>query len=185
MTVDELILLSQALSLSPEDLGVEVPEGATAEEDEDQPYDPPELGTVGLPEPQGVAVELEDVVDPFGNHARQLFEVGFSLGCTFFFLAKADQLAESGVPASVLGRYADGDLPIQLDAAYHPYNEPRFEPAGVHLKLSFDAIYECYFPWTAIHRVTFFPELVEDDDETSGDEADDSGKGAPFLRLVE
>ncbi|MFK7929162.1 MAG: helix-turn-helix domain-containing protein [Myxococcota bacterium] len=193
MTVDELILLSQALSLSPEDLGVELPHSAdaessvdpTADEDDLQDaYDPPGLSAIGLPESEAVSMALEELVDPFGNHARQLFEVGFALGCTFFFLAKAEQLAESGVPASVLSRYADGDLPIQLDAAYHPYNEPTFDATGVALKLSFDAIYDCYFPWSAIHRVTFFPELIEDD-ATPDDEEESPKPSAPFLRLVE
>ena len=115
-----------------------------------------------------------------------MFEVGFGLGCTFFFQAEASQLEDSGVPRMVLDRYQGGELPIQLDAAYHSYNEPEFDTFGVTLKLSFDAIYTCTFPWSSIRRVAFFPEAYEPEpDEPEAEEEPPPPKGAPFLRLVE
>jgi hypothetical protein len=172
MTVDELILLTQALELSPADLGLP----------SDDAYDPPDVdlteeGDVGL----GAAI------DPFGNQPRQLFEVGFALGCDFFFRAAVDQLEGSGVPPAVLERYAGGDLPIKLDAQYHRYNEPRFENDGLGIKLSFDDVYECFFPWSAFRQIVFFPAPppVVPEPEPEPEEPP-PGKGRPpFLRLVE
>jgi len=174
MTVDELILLTQALDLEPRDVGL------TLQGD----YDPPGPAAAEAEEP---ALAIADVLDPFGNQARQIFEVGFTLGCDFFFRAAADQLAESGVPASVLARYDGGDLPIKLDAQYHSYNEPRFEREGLWIKLSFDDVYECLFPWASFRQIVFFPSAppAEPEPEPEPEEPPAGKPRAPFLRLVE
>ncbi len=123
-------------------------------------------------------------VDPYGNHPRQLFEIGFALGCTFDFSADIDQLAESNIPADILERYrAQGDIFFSLDAAFHEHYEPRFDDEGVTLQLSFDKLYDCYFPWSSIARITFHlgptPPEAEDDDDT-----EDFAPKGPHLRLV-
>jgi len=192
MTVDELILLSQGLQLEPQDLGLDLED----HEDDATPYEPPSAAVLPYDDPFGDdtdlgdvdtdALPIEDALDPLGNHVRQLFEVGFGLGCTFFFQASTEQLEDSGVPRMVLERYAGAELPIQLDAAYHAYNEPEYHANGVTLKLSFDAIYTCTFPWTSIRRLAFFPEPPEVAPDDPPDEEDEGPKkGAPFLRLVE
>lgn len=219
MTVDELILLSQALALQPEDLGLDLEDeeddavpfepnvtslpfarGATSGDEDDSedadanelPYDSPFDADTPYDAPSGTLdldseeIYLDDALDPEGNQVRQLFEVGFGLGCTFFFQAKTALLQESGVPRAVLERYADRELPIQLDAAYHAYNEPEYTTHGVTLKLSFDAIYTCTFPWAAITRLAFFPEPPpEPEPEPEEEEEPPSGGRPPFLRLVE
>jgi transcriptional regulator with XRE-family HTH domain len=177
MTVDELLAISRVLDLSPADFGA-------------LPDEEPMPAVVDEPGPVLAADDDEEAgipygLDPLGNHPRQLFEVAFALGCDFLFFAKSAELSGSGVPASVLDRYADRDLPIKLDAAYHQYNAPRYDEGGVTLALSFDALYECRFPWTSIRQVIFYPAPPpapvaddEDDDEPAPPKK-------PFLRLVE
>lgn len=176
LTVDELIVLAQALNLQPADLGL--------------PTDAVELAAEDLsetpPPPKADLAAIGEVLDAYGNQVMQLFEVGFALGCDFFFHAHTADLQGSGVPASVLSRYADAELPIRLDAAYHADHDPRLTTEGVHLKLGFDALYDCFFPWTAIRQIRFFPARPEPDDEPEEEEETrETPAGAPFLRLVE
>lgn len=165
MTVDELLRVGQALKVSPGDLGLPSPE---------------DFGEAAEPPPVPRDDDADIGLDPWGNHPAQLFRVGFELGCDFLFVARAEELGESGVPRHVLEQFADRDLPIKLDAAYHRYNEPRYGPRCITLTLSFDALYDCTFPWTAIKQVIFFPATPSVDEE--GDETSDEG---PVLRLVE
>jgi transcriptional regulator with XRE-family HTH domain len=170
MLVDELLGISRALDLSPSDLaGADIPEvipGAEAR-------------------PLRVAEDDEDVgpkVDPWGNQPEQLFRIAFGLGCDFFFLSEAAQLEKSGIPESVLTQYRGRDLPVKLDAAYHQYNQPRYDPVAVTLTLSFDALYDCRFPWSAIKQVIFYP--VPPEPEPTEEIEEEKPKGAPHLRLV-
>lgn len=172
MTVDELLLITQALELDPTDL-VQLDGG-----DADL-YDLPLGDAPSLDEPA-----LADALDPSGNHIMQLFEVGFGLGCDFFFHADGSQLGESGLPRSVEERYRSTVLPIKLDAAFHVYNEPRYSPEGIHLKLSFDDVYDCFFPWSSVQRVIFTPLPPPEPDQPEPHD-DPSTPSAPFLRLVE
>ena len=170
MTVDELLLVGQALEISPEDLGLPAPS-----EEEGLP---PEASAAPL---HAVSEEGEPLgLDPFGNQPEQLFRVGFELGCDFLFVARAEDLADSGVPPHILERFEDRDFPIRLDAVYHKYNQPRFEPEGVTLTLSFDALYDCRFPWHAIKQVVFFPVAPDPPEEEEQGEEDET----PVLRLV-
>jgi len=164
MLVDELLQLSQVLELSPSDFGLTEPE---AEE-------------VG-PAPVRVASRHEEApvtADPWGNHPEQIFRFAFRLGCDFLFLASVEELDGSGVPAEVLSRYEGGEVPIKLDAAYHQYNAPRYESTGVTLTLSFDALYDCRFPWTSIRQVILTPVVPE------ADEPEEPEQQGPMLRLV-
>lgn len=165
MNVDELMALTEALELTPD-----------------------ELGMAHLPEEPAVEAVTERAptrVDPWGNHPRQLMEVAFELGCDVMFLASTQALGKSGVPDSVLAQYDGGNLPIKLDAAYHKYNKPQYTDTTLTLTLSFDALYECTFPWSAIHQVVFFP--VPMDPSTEEEEEEDAPEpptGRPTLRLV-
>jgi len=164
MTVEELLKLGQSLHIGPADLGL--PDvTAEAELHDSPPPVPEDESALGL--------------DPWGNHSRQLFRVGFELGCDFLFLARTDDLAESGIPASILGQFAGRDVPVRLDAAYHRFNEPRYDDGGVTLTLSFDALYECRFPWSAIRQVMFFPAAPEEAPVT-----EEKPEPRPVLRLV-
>ena len=174
LTVDELIVLAQALQLQPTDLGLP---SEAVELAEQELAAQPEARETDL-------ADIEEALNPYGNQVSQLFEVGFALGCDFFFHAHTADLQGSGVPESVLSRYADAELPIRLDAAYHADHEPRLEADGVHLRLGFDALYDCFFPWAAIRQVRFFPATPEPDDEPQAEPVEPSPK-APFLRLVE
>ena len=165
MLVDELMQISSALELSPAELGL--PE---VSEDVELP--------VGLSSPSPAPADGIGV-DPFADHARQLFEVGFALGCTFFFAARVSDLVDSGVPDAILdGHRERGELVISLDAAYHRDNNPRIADDSIVLTLSFDSLYDCSFPWSSIVRVVFDVEV-----EAASDEGPSPGPG-PHLRLV-
>lgn len=172
MLVDELLALSQALELSPADMGVpeipdeELPEGATSGplavvEDDDGPR-----------------------VDPYANHHRQLLEVAFALGCDFAMTAYPEELTDSGIPRHVLDAHLGRLMLIQLDAAYHSYNNPRYDDGGITLTLSFDALYDVRFPWSAIHQVIMTPAPWEEDDDEDLDDDDEPSEDGPKLRLV-
>ncbi|MFT5684582.1 MAG: hypothetical protein ACI8RZ_005523 [Myxococcota bacterium] len=166
LTVDELILLSNAMELAPADLvGLEVPE------------ERPALAQVITP--------AHSAPDPFGNHSEQALKLGFALGCDIFLTMTTDMLGESGVPISVIKRFAP-NLPIRLESAYHRHNDPQYFPNGVQLRLSFDGVYTCMFPWGAVQQVTFYPapppEPEPDSDDSDGET--DEPDNVVRLRLV-
>lgn len=139
MLVDDLLLVSQALDISPADMGVP---------DLDEPAAEAAVAVAPAPAP---------AADPFGNHPAQLMRMAFDLGCDVQFVCDTALLQGSGVPAQVLDANRGRPLAIRLDAAYHAYNEPKFEDESLTLVLSFDALYTCRFPWRAFGHVTFFP----------------------------
>ena len=168
MTVNELLQICRALDITPNDMGLPNPD---------------DLG-VPKPAPKPAPATLKiDQLNPFGNHPQQLLKVAFALGCDFLFLANTEELENSGVPASVLEKHAGRNLGIRLDAAYHEFNEPRYEEEGVELTLSFDSLQKCWFPWSSIVQVVFYPEPF---DATPPDSDEEDPAGAPsHLRLVE
>lgn len=170
MTLDELVAITQVLEVRVED----VLAADTGPDAEDALYDPPA-------DPAEAAPLAATDLDPEGNHVRQLFEVGFALQCDFLFLAHTGQLDDSGLPKDVLGRYAGREIPIKLDAMYHGHNQPRFEDDAITLTLSFDALYECRFPWASVRQVVFFPRRVE----PKRADPPEPPKNRPKLRLVE
>ncbi|MEQ1500574.1 MAG: hypothetical protein ABMB14_00015 [Myxococcota bacterium] len=150
MLVDELMVLSTALSISPKDMGL--PDGTPTELPTDEPaIDPALAELVGAPNP---------VVDPWGNHIEQLFRVAFGLGCDFFFFSDPAELADSGIPPKVLAQFRDDLVPLQMKAEFHAYNNPRYDDDGITLTMSFDALYECRFPWTSVRRFIFLPTQI-------------------------
>ncbi len=174
MTVDELIVLSQALEIEASELGLA---GLQELEEGD------ENASIGV-----ATDETEDdsdqtpSVDPWGNQPRQLFEVAFAFGCDFFFFAATAELGTSGLPRQVLKQYEGKKVPIRLEAAYHQYNKPRYSDTGVTLDLSFDAIYTCTIPWAAIDQIVFYPAAPSAEDEPS--DHDDEAPQRPHLRLI-
>ena len=114
---------------------------------------------------------------PFGNHTRQLIAYGFALGCNMLLLCRTEKLKQSNVPEQVRAQFHP-HMPIQLDAQYHPYNKPQYFDDGLELRLSFDALYTCFFPWHSIERVIFLPQIEE---EPSSEEEQPT---TPTLRLV-
>lgn len=177
MLVDELMKLSEALEISPADMGL--PDGTDLSNGEDGVAE-------GLGSAPDAPSEAPLGLDPFGNHPEQMFRAAFALGCDFFFLSDASELEDSGVPGHVLAQYAGRELPIKLDAAYHSYNDPRYHDHGITLTLSFDQLYECTFPWAAIKQFVLFPAPPEEvaDPEPPTDGSDEPASSVPHLRLV-
>lgn len=172
MLVDELVAVSTALDIQPHELGVadvtQQRQHASVLADADVPVPPAEA------------------IDPFGNHTEQLFRIGFALGCDFAFVARAEALADSGVPAPVLAKSPGGKLVFTLDARYHPDNDPRYDPEGITLTLSFDRLVDCRFPYASVVQVSFSPVASEKSEPESEPEPTDEKKkpGRPHLRLV-
>lgn len=170
MTVDELLLFGNALDLSPEDLAFPLPEA---------PAEP--MPTIGLASASAAEVpEAEDDridLDMWGNHPEQLFRTAFKLSIDFLVLLDTAYLVDSGIPKTVLRQYNGKDLPLKFDAAYHPYNAPRYGDDAVTVSLSFDSVYDCTFPWAAFKQFVFYPAAPEPDEEPEEPER-------PTLRLV-
>jgi len=166
--VDELLSICDALNVTPSDMG---------------------LGDSSVP---NVPEEIENNrhtwhLDPLGNHPRQLFEMGFALGCDFLFLVAADQLEDSQIPEAVRKKHAGRNMAIRLDAAYHQYNEPEYYDEGIQLTLSFDALYRCRFSWDHIGQFVFYPDPTGDTPRPVAEPdptPDDPPKKAGHLRLV-
>lgn len=180
MLLDEFLAITRSLNLTPEDLaGVAELPVAPEEAPQEPPDDAPRLRPVSwvpdAAEPAGPSM------DPWGNQPRQLVQAGFALGCDFGLILDTAQLADSGIPRSVLDRHRAGLMRIQLDAAYHRYNEPRYSDEGLTLTLSFDALYVCTFPWTSIQQIVFAP-VPPESAPSDGPEPPDDGR--PRLRLV-
>ena len=150
LLVDELLLICKALELDMTDLEA-VPHDANVTESMPRPV--PVAAT-----PLSTDAPDEQVtLDPWGSHTEQLFRVGFALGCDFVFVADTAQLADSGVPQSVLDGFDKREFVIKLDAAYHHHNQPQYNEDTIRLRLSFDTVHTCTFPWAAIQRVIFLP----------------------------
>jgi DNA-binding Xre family transcriptional regulator len=150
LLVDDLLLICRALELDMTDLEGLAPEEST---------------TGSMPRPVPVAAthlptdeDSERVtIDPWGNHVEQLFRAGFALGCDFVFVADTALLSGSGVPQSVLDSFEKREFVVKLDAAYHNHNLPKYTEESVQLRLSFDTVCTCTFPWSAVKRVVFLP----------------------------
>ena len=131
------------------------------------------------PTPSEEVNSEEFELDPFGIQGEQAFRLGFAMGVDFLFVAEASQLSESGIPKSVLEQWPE-EIVLKLDAAYHRHNAPQFSEEGVSLNLSFDTVYSCFLPWSAIQKVVFHLEAPEPFHEPEP-ETKPSGPG---LRLV-
>ncbi len=171
LTVDELVLISNALELTPAEVGIAAgPESAEAEIHA--------LPTAGL----------APAADPLGNLPEQVMRLGFALGLDLFVVLDSKQLASSGVPKTVLSRFTDS-LPIRLEAKYHRHNKPGFHTHHFECSLSFDALYTCTFPWASFKQVTFtmpadLPVPPAPEPTPPGPDAPGREPRAPFLRVV-
>ena len=159
ISLELFLKLAEALEIAPEDLPLRVAE----------------LPPVPVEEVAGEGFEL----DPFGIQGEQAFRLGFALGVDFLFVAEASQLSDSGIPASVLEQWPE-EIVLKLDAAYHRHNAPQFSEEGVSLNLSFDTVYSCFLPWSAIHKVVFNLEAPE----PPSLESPEPTTPGPGLRLV-
>lgn len=175
MLVDELLLLGQALEVEPSDLalgGLEVPADASS-----SPPQPSDLTLLNAEDEEYVTPTM----DRWGNQTAQLIQAGFDLGCDFVFLAETAMLGQSSVPDAVLRRYANGTIPIRLDASFHNHNQSVLDATGLTIRLSFDTVYTCHFPWAAIREVRFMPDPVQTEAPNPSSKPD----SAPNLRLVD
>ena len=144
LTVDLLIRLSDALSLSEVDFHTMLTNEAR------------EPATAPLQSASTAGIEPVLPVDPYGIHAEQILRLGFALGCDMHLVLALDGLNDTGVPDAVVSRFPDG-IPLRLDATFHSHNDPHFLPAAIRLVLSFGALYTCTLPWAVFRQITLIP----------------------------
>ena len=171
LTIKDFLHISKLLSLQSE-LTPEAFQEASQEDSSQE--ESPSIARLTTEEPTDLWTP-----QPLGNHTEQLVQLGFALGCNMLLLCQTSMLQSSNVPKEVLKRFQPR-IPIQLEAEYHQYNKPQYFPEGLEIRLSFDALYTCFFPWKAIEQVSFFPFI--DEDPTSEDP--DEQPERPNLRLV-
>ena len=176
LTVNQLMLLSAALELQETDF-LQVP---LSPEDADK-----EDGSVGL---KTVTSSTDWTPNPMGIQAEQLLRLGFALGVDILFTANTEKLDNAGIPKAVLKKFTP-KMPIRLDAAYHHHYKPQYFEEGLEIRLSFDAVYTCFFPWHSIDQVTCFvfeeePEPENNDKDNKIVSLDEKTGSAPFLRIV-
>lgn len=175
MTIDDLFEIVEALDLNLNDL-VRLEAMPDVPEVEDIPEAAPAVVGLVVPDEEPSVLTAHA---PTGNQSELLFRVAFEAEMDIVFSAKTEDLQDSGVPVTVLDQYKGRHLTIRLDAAYRHHQQPEFEEDGLRVRLSFDQIYSCFFPWTCIARFFFEPEAPDVPDP--GDENEDTG---PTLRLV-
>jgi hypothetical protein len=120
--------------------------------------------------------------NPMGIQAEQLIRLGFALGVDILFTAETKYLKESHVPESILKKF-DPKMPIRLDAAYHHHYRPNYFDDGLEVRLSFDALYTCFFPWHSIDQVTCFV-FEEEPESEKVVPLEEKTNPTPFLRVV-
>jgi transcriptional regulator with XRE-family HTH domain len=164
MSIDEFLLVTQALDIGPEELGLAPPPEPTSPEPPTERKGPrlvvaTEADAPPAPIPLRPPQVAQTVAEPhepdaLGNLPRQVLQLGFALGIDLFLILDARQLRTSNVPPAVLSRFQDA-LPIRLEARYHSHNRPRYLDDCFECVLSFDALYTCSFPWSAFREVRF------------------------------
>lgn len=177
LTVNQLMILSAALELKENDfLQVPLPS--------DEPKKPQESDdSIAL---KTVDSSINWTPNPLGIQAEQILRIGFALGVDILFTAETKYLKESKVPEAVLKKFSP-KMPIRLDAAYHHHYRPHYFEEGLEIRLSFDTVYTCFFPWHSIDQVTCFVFEEEPESEESEEKIvslDEQTNAAPFLRIV-
>ena len=181
MTVDELLLIANALQIDARTLGMQ----ASDIEDGGNGNGAKDDGN-GLASTAPSIVPERDapwLVDPYGNHAEQALRLGFGLGCNLFLWLDSSRLDGSGVPLDVIQSQGD-TLRIQLDAAYHRHNKPVFHPDHLQNVLSFGTtLHPVKLPWESFRQVALVP--LPPEPQPTIDPAPPKGQGRAHLRLVE
>ena len=176
MTVDELLLIANALQIDARTLGMQGPDaddGGKADGNGTESTAPAIV-------PERSAPWL---VDPYGNHAEQALRLGFGLGCNLFLKLDSSQLEGSGVPLDVIQSQGE-TLRIQLDAAYHERNKPVFQADHLQIVLSFGTtLHTVRFPWESFQLVGLVP--LPPQPQPTIDPEPPKGQTRAHLRLVE
>jgi len=169
LNVDDLSAIGSALNLQDKDLQhfMKIPE---TDESTPQP------STETIIEFTEASSDDEWIPNPVGTHSMQVLKLGFALGCNLFFVANTADLHNSGIPESVLKQYGE-KLPIRLDSDFFHHYKPEYFEDGLEIRLSFDAVYTCFFPWHVFEQISFF---VADDKA----QIEPPSKG-PTLRIVD
>ena len=115
---------------------------------------------------------------PLDNHAQQMLLFGFGLGVDILLMLDGDQLDGSNIPDHIRDRFPS-KFPVRLDALYHDKMKLRTYELAFEILLSFDGLYECIIPWSAVEQVVLFP--IQDDEPSEESSEEHTG---PHLRLV-
>jgi hypothetical protein len=174
MTVDELLLIANALEIDARTLGMQAADDEGKDDGNGQDATAPAI----VPDR-----DAPWLVDPYGNHAEQALRLGFGLGCNLFLWLDSSRLEGSGVPLDVIQSQGD-TLRIQLDAAFHRHNKPVFHADHLQLVLSFGTtLHTVKFPWESFKQVALVP--LPPEPQPTVDPEPPKGQGRAHLRLVE
>ena len=177
MTVDELLLIANALQIDARTLGMQAP-------DPDNGGNEDGNGTAATAPAIVPEREAPWLVDPYGNHAEQALRLGFGLGCNLWLWLDSSRLEGSGVPPDVIQSQGE-TLRIQLDAAFHGHNKPVFHADHLQIVLSFGStLHTVRFPWESFRQVALVP-LPPEPQPTIDPDPSRKGQGRGHLRLVE
>lgn len=176
LTVDDLSTITQALDIKDADLQRFMNVPISTQDLDDDEHESDDL-VIEMTKTDDVEADENWVPNPVGVHSMQALKLGFALGCNLFFIANTQDLQDSGIPEAVLKQYGD-KLPIRLDSEYFHHYRPEYFDDGLEIRLSFDAVYTCFFPWHVFEQVTFFV----DDDEV---EANAPVIKGPTLRIID
>lgn len=181
LTVDQLIGWTRALELKLEDFAtmplieerVDPAPSLTAR---------PRLRSLAAAETPDDPEDDPFTIDPYGNQAEQAIRLGFALGTNFTFVVDTTQIGDdSGVPAAIRGRFPER-MPIQLDAAFHRFNEPIYDEHSLSITLSFGGTKTlAQFPWSSFLQVIY---MVEAPPAPEPKAPEPPTGGRPQLRLV-
>ena len=174
MTVDDLVLLSNALELGPDELQFPAAPG---------PFLAPSVPASGLAVTHGaeaVGDDDDDGPDPAGSLPKQVVRLAFALGIDVMLMFDSTQLGESGIPGSVLSRFKEL-MPIRLEAKFHRHNKPVFGDTEFQCVLSFDRLYTCNFPRTSFRQVHF---ILPVEEPVVPEPEPPKPAGKPFLRVI-
>lgn len=151
LLVDDLVLMSQALQLTPAELGLAPPDAA--EVTEELPAGAIPLRVAG-DEPADAPSATPTGPDPLGNLPEQVVRMGFTLGLDVLVECDSTRLGGSGIPKAALD--ANPKLmKLAFPAKYHKHNQAVFGAEAFGVRISFDKIYTCAIPWEAMRAVSF------------------------------
>jgi hypothetical protein len=181
MTVDELLLIANALQIDARTLGMQGPDFDDGGKDDGGKDDGNGTeSTAPAIVPERSAPWL---VDPYGNHAEQALRLGFGLGCNLWLRLDSSSLGASGIPVDVIQSQGEM-LRIQLDAAYHRHNKPVFHADHLQIVLGFGTtLHTVKIPWESFRQVALEP--LPPQPQPTIDPAAPKGQGRGHLRLVE
>jgi hypothetical protein len=97
----------------------------------------------------GIFWGISPYKDPMMHALRTAVEAAVEAGLDFVIVVGGDRplRLKMGLPPTVVDRQP---LLLAFEARYHRYSAPMPDDVGLSCELSFDALYHCRIPWSAV-----------------------------------